>query len=654
MSKTAIYILISIFIIVALHVWAAIYPSHANWGFHFFGFYSSVIGITALGLIIAAALPSVNKNIVNLIDSIFKKASRLPGIIIFFAITGLIYIFIYLFPAKLHLLGDGAVLLRSVPQGIGGEQITLSFRNQPLMFWIYKTAMAIHPFETAPNAHTVYYAIDIFALIMFIALLYWSFRHLPIPNFEKVLLGSIILFGAGFQFFFGYIENYVLMYCTTTAFVLSGWLSLEKRVNIIFPIFFFILTIALHLGTIVFIPSLFILIFLLWKKKKIYAVLILMVISILGLGGLFIIGFNPVDMMKHLAAGSVDFLKLFDGGYGNFPYAMFSLTHFIDLANAHILLSPFGLIVTIILMPVFPIERKWKNPILIFLLATAACGLFFTFVINSALGMARDWDLFSVFFIPLSIIPVYLLSQQNKMPERRYLLVIISISLLIRTGAFIGINSSEEKHLARARMLNSEQFLSKAANMAYDESLANLFFDSERYKDAQIYYEHFMTIDSMNPRIVGNISDVYRKLGEKENYFYQLKRAATLNSPDPGIYSNLGVEYASRGDTMMAIEYNELAVQKGRNSSRAHANLGILYSAKGDFVRAANHYKTAINMGMKEPVLFLYMADCSVRLGDLTGALSYYDIYLNYKRGDTRVQNLRNKIFDYIQKNKIK
>ncbi|MBA4313408.1 MAG: hypothetical protein C0417_12360 [Chlorobiaceae bacterium] len=650
MPKKSLYILISIFMLAALHVWAAIYPSHANWGFHFFSFYSLPVGIAALIIFFMFSIQPISNTVSNKFDIAVKKIARLPLPIAFIIIAGITYFFIFLFPAKLHLLGDGAVLLRSVPLGITGDQITLSFRNQPLMFWIYRTAMSLHPFEAAPNAHTVYYSIDIFAMLAYLALLFWFFRYVSQPLLEKIFLGGLILFGAGFQFFFGYIENYVLQYLATTAYVLTGWLALEKRVHIGIPIIFFVMMTALHLGSIVFIPSLFALIILSWKKKKADAILFLGIVSIAGIGALFLVGFNPIDMMKHLRSGSVDFLKPFEGGYGNFPYAMFSLVHFIDLGNAHLLLAPLGIILSTILIPALPKERRWKNPILLFFLITIGCGLFFTFVINSALGMARDWDLFSSFFVPLSILPVYLLIQQNQWKERRFIFLLIAIFLLMRTASYIGINSSEEKHLVRARMLNSEIFLSKAANMAYDESLANLFFDSQRYKDARIYYEHFMTIDSMNPRIIGNISDVYRKIGEREKYFYQLKRAAAAKSPDPGIYSNLGVEYATRGDTMKAIEYNERAIQLNNNSSRAHANLGILYSSRNDFVTADKHFRMAIDLGMNEPLLFLYAGDCAARLGDLKRALSNYDTYLLNNPRDERARTMREKVFEYLAK----
>jgi tetratricopeptide (TPR) repeat protein len=652
MTKKTIYILISIFVIVALHVWAAIYPSHANWGFHFFSFYSLPVVIAALIIFGLFSYKQTGSAIANRLDFFVKKISRLPLLIVFVLAAGIIFLFIYLYPAKLHLLGDGAVLLRSVPLGITGDQITLSFRNQPLMFWIYKTAMSLHPFEAAPNAHTVYYAIDIFTMVAYLALLFWFFRYVSQPLLEKIFLGGIVLFGAGFQFFFGYVENYVLQYFATTAYILTAWLALEKRIHVVIPIIFFITMVALHLGSIVFIPSLFALIFLLWKKKKVHAVIFLGIIIIAGVGALFLVGFNPIDMMKHLRSGSVDFLKPFEGGYGNFPYAMFSLKHIVDLGNAHLLLAPLGIILSIILIPALPKERRWNNPILLFFLITIGCGLFFTFVINSALGLARDWDLFSSFFVPLSILPVYLLIQQNQWKERRYIILLIAMFLLIRTSSFIGINASEEKHLTRARMLNSESFLSKAANMAYDESLANFFFDSQRFSDARIYYEHFMTIDSMNPRIIGNISDVYRRLGEKEKYFYQLKRAVVANSPDPGIYSNLGVEYATRGDTMKAIEYNERAIQLNSNSSRAHANLGILYSSRNNFVSADKHFRMAVDLGMREPLLFLYAGDCAVRLGDLQRALSNYDIYLSNNPRDDRVLTMRNKVYDYLSKGK--
>jgi len=640
------YIMLFICIaVVTLHIWGALYPSHENWGFHFFGFYHHLPALMLLIFLIIVFIPKIGDYFIRTFDRLLQPFRRLPLLINFILASGLLIGIIYFFGAKLHLLGDGAILLRSVPQGISGDEITLSFRNQPLMFWIYRVAMTFHPFEALPHSYTVYYTIDIVAALGFLALVFWSMQRLQRPFIEKVFLGCFLIFAAGSQFFFGYVENYVLQYVTTAAYVITGWFTLERRVSIIVPIVCFILMVSLHLGDLVFLPSLILIIILKWKKNKIPAFVFLTVIGILGSALMYYMGFNLIDMTRHLKSGTVDFLKPFSAGGGVYPYPMFSLDHLLDWFNMTMLIAPFGIFITFILIPTLPPDRRWKNPILLFLMLATACGIFFTWVINSALGLARDWDLFASFLVPLIIMPIYLLSQPIEFQRRRNIIFTIAVITLFHSAPWIGINSSAERHLKRMQILNSQKLLSKAAQMSYNESLANFFFDSGRYDDARIYYEHYMKIDSGNPRIIGNIADVFRKLGERDKYFYMLKRAVTINSLDPGIYSNLGVEYASRGDTTAAIEFNEKAVKMNPAMQKAHANLGILYSSKKNLALADLHFTTAINLGMREPLLFRYAGDAALSLNDYARAIQYYDIYLGTKPGDQKVRATRNMIY---------
>ena len=149
-------------------------------------------------------------------------------------------------------------------------------------------------------------------------------------------------------------------------------------------------------------------------------------------------------------------------------------------------------------------------------------------------------------------------------------------------------------------------------------------------------------------QVAQNISDVYRKLGQRDKYFNMLKRAVALRSPDPGIYSNLGVEYASRGDTVHAIELNERAIQMNPGMQKAHANLVILHAAKKNYQLADQHFTTAINLGMREPLLFRYAADVCVFLRDYQRAVQYYDIYLISNPNDEGVKGVRSKVYQAL------
>ncbi len=648
MSLSAKIIILFCCFFILLQIWGSIEPSHFNWGIHFYSFYEPFFQIAALICIIIFLFPRVQKKIIESLDKYLRYIRRLPIVVTFILTLASLIAAVYTFPVKLHLLGDGAVLLRSVHLGIGSDEISLSFRNQPLMFWIYKLALTFHPFASAPNPYNVYFAIDVIALGLYLLLIFWTMRSIDLSLIEKFLLGCFLFLGAGSQFFFGYIENYVLLYITITVYLITAWFALEKRVPFVLPIFVFIIMIMLHLGSLVFLPSFISLVILKWKNKF-HAVLFLIGASILGCVVLYLVGFNLIDMTRHLKSGTVDFLQLFTAIGGNFPYPMFSFFHLLDWLNVHLLIVPFGLLLTVIL--IFSLEKKqwWRDKTLLFLLTAALCGQTFTWIVNSALGMARDWDLLSSFFVPLMILPIYLFTQPvNINPRRNIILIIVAVTFIHWIG-WIGVNADLDRHLTRMKILNSPKLLSLSTQLSYNEALANYFFGEQRYKDARIYYEDFLKIDSSNPRIIGNIADIYRRLDDREKYFKMLKRAVTLNSPDPGIYSNIGVEYANRGDTAKAIEYNERAIQLNPGMQKAHANLGVLYSSKKEFRLADQHYTAAIDLGMREPLLFRYAGDVAAVLGDYQRAIRNYDVYLSTNSKDIRVREVRDKIYQILQ-----
>jgi tetratricopeptide (TPR) repeat protein len=319
---------------------------------------------------------------------------------------------------------------------------------------------------------------------------------------------------------------------------------------------------------------------------------------------------------------------------------MFSLVHLMDWLNASLLVAPFGIGIVAVMLFVQLRTPDGKSPVLIFLTIATSCGLLFTWIINSGVGLARDWDLLASFFMPMVVLEVYLLSRMADQKQRRYLLAAVVALTILHWGAWIGINASADRHLRRVKMLNSPAILSYSQQIVFDEALANFSFDNGNYRDARTYYEHFISIENTNPRITGNIADVYRKLGEKDKYFAMLKRAVELKSRDPGIYSNLGVEYAGRGDTARAIEFNERAVAIDSNQRLAHANLGILFTNTHRYALAQQHFASAIALGMHEPVIYRYAGDVCVAQNEYPKALEYYKSYLELVPSDKRVRSI--------------
>ncbi len=587
------------------------------------------------------------------LDSLVRKVSGLPVVVVNAALIGILLLLGYGFASQLHLLGDGAILMRSIPKSTWGDEVISSFRNQPLLNVIYRWAMNLDP--SGPNTHPleVYSTINMVAGGLMVLLVSWFVRSLARPPVERVLLGLFLFAGAGTQFFFGYVENYVLQYVATIAYAITGWLALERRVHIAVPLVILAVLPGFNLGTLILLPSGMFLLFSRYKVKRMKALAILAGLAAAGVVILVAVGADFGRLIGKFTGKSVDFLPLFGGDDGNFPYAMFSGWHLLDWFNAYALVVPFGLFVAAVLLFTFPRAERWKQPALNFLLILSACGLAFTWIVNSALGMARDWDMLSSYFIPLAVLDVYLLVKAPGLEARRPVLVAVTLLSLVHLAGFIGVNANAERHLARMRAIGDERLLSKASQMWFDEALANFFYDNRRYPEAKVYYEHYMTIDSMNARIVGNISDVYRKTGESEKYFTQLQRGVKMGSPNPGMYSNLGVEFSARHDTANAIYWNAKAVELDSLHTSGNANLGILYMGRKEYAKANFHFGRAIAGGMREPKLFLYAAESAVLSKEYLTALKYYDIYLSNAPNDQKNRQQRDRLRAMLKENGV-
>ncbi len=642
------WVLIFSVILVGLHIWGALQPEHLNWGFHLLGFYPPYVGILLLFLAIAILVPGIEQSFIAALDKSTRFLGRLPVSILLLLAAGAVIGGAFLFPVKMHLLGDGAVLLRSNAMAEWGSDLKASFANQPLMRLIYRSVLNLYSGANPASPHQIYFWIDIGAGAAYVYLLFWFFRRADLQPVDSLLAALILGLSASSQFFFGYVENYVLQFVVVTFFLLSGWLSLRGSVSVLVPLTAFFLLAGLHLGFLILGPAVLFLLLHRLRGRRTVTFAALGGLLLAGAGFLILVGFNLRGFLRHITSGSVDFLQPFSAIGGNFPYPMFSVRHFWDWLNSGLLTAPFGLAIAAGLLITRRRDLQWKDPVLIFLLLAAGFGLLFTWIVNFALGMARDWDLFSTFIVPLLALDVYLLFTIENAALRRYVMAVVVVLTALHWGAWIGINANAGRHLARMRLLGSPVLLSPVSQMVYDEALANYFFDNGEYTEARHYYEHLMTIDDKNPRIVGNMADTYRKLGQRELYFAMLKRAVEIKSTDPGVYSNIGVEYAMRKDTTKAIEFNEQALTFDSTYRLAHANLGILYAGRGQLARAEDHLQKAIFYGMRDASLFRYAGEICAVNSHFERALQFYNSYLEMVPGDRAALAARERIRAYL------
>ncbi|MFI5251634.1 MAG: hypothetical protein ACHQQQ_04285 [Bacteroidota bacterium] len=641
---TLVFILISI--------WCTLEPSHFNWGMHFLAFYSTPIQLCFLFLSLLILLPPVSTKAIQSLTSISQKLVGVPVKILFPLVSIILTVMWLSFPSKLHLLGDGAILLRSIPgvERLGGFPV--SFRNQPLIWMLYLSGRAILRVFTSPTTVQVYYLVDIASGLGFVGLIFWWMKQIERPAIEKILLGAMVLFTGGFQFFFGYVENYVTQYVFTAAFAVTGWLALEKKIHILIPLCIYVLLVGLHLGSLIFIPAMLYMFVHRMGEHKLRAFLIIGAAGVVGIILVTLAGFNLWLFIQHFLRGSPDFLPVLPLESSFYPYSMFSIRHLIDCLNGQLLIVPMGLIIPAAYFVAYRKEIEWKNPALLFLIITTLCGFAFTWIINSALGFARDWDLFSSFYVPLIILNVYLLQLPFKMEGRRTIQFIAAVITILHIVPFIGINDNEDKHLARIEMLNAPQLLSVSTRMVYYEAMANFYFDHAGYDKAKNYYEQYIQFDSLNSRILANLADSYRKLEDNEGYFRVLERTVKLGNYNPGVFSNLGVEYARRGDTAKAIAMNLQCLSMDSLQVQALANLAILYLNTNQPLLALRYASGAITLGMSDPVMYRIKAKSYIKMNNYASALTEYDKYLKLVPGDNSIREQRARLATLLSKRK--
>lgn len=644
MRSTPRIILLACLLIIALHCWGMLLPSHYNWGVHFLALYNPVFGVILLLVSLSLFIEPIRRNLIRLCENGVQTFSRLPkwaGVLI---VSAVLVAAALMFPDRGSLLGDTRLILLTLT-GISSEsELASHYRNQPFFFLALEYARNLAGADPRTTLAAAYKILDLVALVIFVGIVFAFVGDLDTSPVVKFFAGVLLLAGAGSQLFFGYIENYAPGYALTAAYVTTGGLALQRKVNIIIPLLCFMLIAGLHTGALVFVPSVIILLYFAWWEKRRAAMIIgALVVAVLLLvessshNDLYQFGLRIFSVMKN------DFLPLVSTT-PDIPYTIFSWVHFIDWMNLHLLVVPFGLLISVVVLLFARHSIEFRNAAFLFLLTTTLCGLFFTFVIASTIGLFRDWDLMAGFLIPLMFLTVYLICHTLQKAESKKIIFIMAIVTVIHTASWIGVNANNERHLQRAEILTQALFMGRFAQLLYYEQLANAFWDRKDYAHAKIWYERYVTLDSSNPRLLGNLADVYKRLGENKKYFEMLKRLADNNTPNPAVYSNLGLEYFHRGDTTASIAMFERALEIDSTLGIAHGNLAFMYLQMKHYDLALRHSTMALASGMTEPLLYKCAGLALAFQGEFKRALPYLDVYLSRSPDDQYVRAMRERL----------
>ena len=154
--------------------------------------------------------------------------------------------------SAIHLLGDGYLCLRELPESVSRSGRT---GNEPLALWMLKT---LHRWggpvwHSAEFTHRLYsYASGIFYLLLSLPVA----RTLGRDRQEKAIILCFLLTPGYLQVFCGYVENYPLLFPMMLLYLLAGLRALRGRLPLWAPACLLGVLIPLHFMTVTLVPSL--------------------------------------------------------------------------------------------------------------------------------------------------------------------------------------------------------------------------------------------------------------------------------------------------------------------------------------------------------------------------------------------------------------
>ena len=489
-----------------------------------------------------------------------------------------------------HFLGDGYHLLEKFET----DTWTNVYRA-PLSFTIIR---AMHDagaavWETSENTYRLYsYASG----ALYIPIAFVAAAALGKNKLEKSIVLTFLLTTGTMQLFFGYVENYALYMPGLLLYLLLGMRVLENRIPLYAPAFLLGMLFALHRAFIVFGPSLLFLAYRAWRnrqdsgtswKNALATVAALCCVPVTGVLFLWLSGVGFEIFLER--AGGDELLPLFAKSGDDPQDGILSFPHFLDFVNQQLLSAPMACM-AMFLMRKQDI-RRWP-----FLAICTLVPLVFTYVFKSYIGAFRDWDIFSLPALPLTLwAAAAFLNRIRNSDCRFHSAFLISGAAALHTILWIGLNA--RAGLAEARYVDILQ--SKTGRIA-SSGWGTLAIYHMRRNNTEAALHAYQRARDANPASVRfwlAVSRFYRDIGQHDNAIENFKKEIELQ-PDhaAGANLNLAVFYMEMGEYTSAIQHLNRAIRIQPNFASAHVNLGAVHRALGQHDNAIQAFEKALEL----------------------------------------------------------
>jgi tetratricopeptide (TPR) repeat protein len=508
---------------------------------------------------------------------------------------------------KTHLLGDGMMLVKKLStQDVA--RLNLAYLREPLsgrIFWLFQHHV-LKPLGIT-QGEMGYAVLSVVFGIASLPLLTWLSHYFGTTAFKRRMFVASIAFGTTSRLFFGYVENYSVVYLLMICYLTAAAVHLHGDTGLWIPSVLFVLLFFARFGAACLGLSLLVLYGFKLRRGRwrevLYALAATAVVFLVVMI-LLQYDFTPLldALRRQLTATPV--WGIYNSSYG---YPTFSLEHALEILNEQLLTGSFALPLIAAVLLLKTKRMNFRERQFIFL-AASACGSFaLMLVFDCAIGASRDWDVLAPYAFPLILLSLYLLIKYGTSTQygRRAVWLIVALTLW-HSLPYILVNADAGKAVQRFRLLQSEQLWSQNARRPATADLTLYFAQHDMPQEAVAACRTHLSRNRNDGHIQKVLGDIYYNLGDHALAADAYRAATEGQEPSSQAYYldaciNSGALYfeAKRYDD--AITQYEKALVADSNTVEAYYNLGHAFLAKHDTDRAVFYWERLLQVSPADP-----------------------------------------------------
>lgn len=570
--KSSFYSIVSLIILIVI---GSSFSNLRVWGFNHFGYWFN-FSEYLLGLIALIIAYTIYKYFPDKFDSLNSNSTRNYILISVLSISVLSILFYY-FRGTTHFLGDGTQLIPILESESTAIKAN-NFGEQWLHIQLFKLLPG-NPYERGLASYQ--YLSILFGIFSVIATFVSSY-FLFDTNLKRILFSFGIISGGYALMFFGYVENYTIFLFLIMLYSLLGVIGFQNKYLKFLLIPIVVLATWMHVFGILLIPSLIYLFIYnkniykkyLWGNKTVKYILII-VIAASSIYAAYML--TKVNLVFKLSI-----LPLIDDKFTVSDYTLFSLDHIIDIINLIIMTIP-SLIVVLYCLIKIETKNKIIAPTTTFLLLTSSSLFIATFVFEPKLSMPIDWDIFSVFVVPLTVL-IYFITIENLKTYsiRTVLFMILAGFIFITPRVLTQVNE----------------------NIAITHALNYFELDVKR-----------------NGKTLRAVNDYVKKNKLSGKYGYLL---ANFDTYYPEVrYNKIGLDHKNSGDCNKALSFYYKAINSHRRFSPAYYNIASCYDILGNQDSSKYYAEIAYALNPTNVMFLILLSSIAIKEKQYEKALDY-------------------------------